>query len=186
VAVAGAILLAIAAVAWLVLRDDPGTADLPSPRASPTSASTPSPSSAPSESAAASAVASQPAGEVTSVFDLETGDCFLAPEGEQASEVSVVPCDATHIYEAFHVFDHEAGPDEPYPGDEELLNYADGQCRGPFEDYVGIDYDDSIYWITSVSPSEDTWADGDREIVCALKLGQDGEETTGSAEGAGE
>jgi hypothetical protein len=52
-------------------------------------------------------------------------------------------------------------------------------------DYVAIDYQSSIYWITSVTPSAQTWEDGDRQIVCALKLGEEGEEMTGSAEGTG-
>jgi len=50
---------------------------------------------------------------------------------------------------------------------------------------VAIDYQSSIYWITSVTPSAQTWEDGDRQIVCALKLGEEGEEMTGSAEGTG-
>ena len=49
------------------------------------------------------------------------------------------------------------------------------------------DYQTSIYWITSVTPSADTWDEGDdREIVCALKLGEAGDETTGSAQGTGQ
>ena len=50
-------------------------------------------------------------------------------------------------------------------------------------DYVAIDYQLSIYGITSVTPSAQTWEDCDRQIVCALKLGEEGEEMTGSAEG---
>jgi hypothetical protein len=38
---------------------------------------------------------------------------------------------------------------------------------------------------TSVTRSAQTWDDGDRQIVCALKLGEEGEEMTGSAEGTG-
>ena len=130
-------------------------------------------------------------GEQTSVFDLETGDCFGAAagevEGEEVETVTVVDCDSPHVFEVFGVFDHEADDDEPYPGDDGLLEYADGECQPLFEDYVGIDYQSSIYWITSVTPSQETWDDGDdREIVCALKLGEEAEETTGSAEGTGQ
>jgi hypothetical protein len=124
-------------------------------------------------------------GEETSVFDLEVGDCFSAT-GDQVETVDVVDCEQAHIYEVFAVFDHEAGDDEPYPGDDALLEYADSECQPHFEEYVAADYETSIYWITSVTPSADTWGDGDREIVCTLKLGEEGEETTGSAEGSGE
>jgi len=124
-------------------------------------------------------------GEATSVFDLEIGDCF-STTGDTVETVTVVDCAEPHVYEVFAVFDHEAADEEPYPGDDAVLDYADAACRPYFEDYVGADYETSIYWITSVTPSDETWRDGDREIVCTLKLGQEGEMTTGSAEGSGE
>ena len=158
-----------------------------------TAQTTASPSAAATPSASATAAASptdaddddSAGGEETSVFDLEVGDCFSAT-GDEVESVTVVDCDEPHIYEVFAVFDHEAGEDEPYPGDDALLEYADSECQPHFEDYVGADYETSIYWITSVTPSQETWDDDDREIVCTLKLGEQGEETTGSAEGSGE
>jgi len=125
-------------------------------------------------------------GEETSVFELETGDCFSA-DADVVETVTVVGCEDAHTYEVFGVFDHEADDDEPYPGDDAILEYADTRCQPLFDDYVAADYQSSIYWITSVTPSAETWDGGDdREIVCALKLGEEGEETTGSAEGTGE
>jgi hypothetical protein len=124
-------------------------------------------------------------GEEVSAFDLAIGDCFDAA-GDQVDTVTVVDCESTHTYEVFAVFDHEGTADAAYPGDEALLEYADGACQPYFEDYVGIAYDDSEYWITSVTPSRETWeGSDDREIVCALKLGEDAAETTGSGEGTG-
>lgn len=125
-------------------------------------------------------------GEETSVFDLESGDCFSAT-GDEVETVTVVDCERPHLYEVFGVFDHEAGDDDPYPGDEAMLEYADAECQPLFEAFVGIDYESSIYWITSVTPSDETWTVADdREIVCALKLGETATETTGSAEGTAE
>lgn len=125
-------------------------------------------------------------GEETSVFDLERGDCFSAT-GDQVETVTVVDCGQPHLYEVFGVFDHEAGDDDPYPGDDEILKYADDECQPLFEAFVGSDYQSSIYWITSVTPSDETWNEADdREIVCALKLGETATETTGSAEGTAE
>ncbi len=180
-------LIPVAAVTAILLLASACGSSTESPDASTAQESTPATSSAPSDgaSAAASAAASTSAGEETSVFDLEVGDCFSA-EGESASTVSVVDCSVTHVYEVFFVFDHEATGQDPFPGDEEISSYADERCEPPFEEYVGNDYDTSIYWITSVTPSDETWAEGDREIVCTLRLGEDGEPTTGSAEGAGE
>ncbi len=125
-------------------------------------------------------------GEETSVFDLEVGDCFSA-SGDPVATVTVIDCEDAHIYEVFAVFDHEADDAQAYPGDDAILEYADSRCQPLFEDYVRTDYQTSIYWITSVTPSEETWDNGDdREIVCTLKLGEAGDETTGSAEGTGE
>jgi hypothetical protein len=125
-------------------------------------------------------------GEETSVFDLERGDCFSAT-GDQVETVTVVDCERPHLYEVFGVFDHEAGDDDPYPGDDAILEYADDACQPLFEAFVGSDYQSSIYWITSVTPSDETWNEADdREIVCALKLGETATETTGSAEGTAE
>ena len=124
----------------------------------------------------------------TSVFDLEAGDCFSA-ESDSIESVLVVDCDQSHTYEAFFVLDHEAGPDEEYPGDEAMLTYADDACQPPFEEFVGTDYESSIWYITSVTPSAETWAEGDREIICTLdQQDADGEpiEVTGTAEGTAE
>lgn len=156
---------------------------------------TPSPANTPSiaPSSEASADPSAPPtdageGEETSVFDLEVGDCFGA-ESDTVESVLVVDCEQPHTYEAYFVFDHEAGPDEEYPGDEAILDYADTECRAPFEEFVGKDYESSIWYITSVTPSAETWATGDREIICTLdQQDSDGEaiEVNGSAEGSGE
>ena len=161
--------------------------DSPEPTASTPASVAPSQSvGAPSASPAGSAAASAGAGEATSMFDLEVGDCFSEPDAE-ASTVMLVDCAETHIYEAYFVFDHEAGGQEPYPGDDEMQTYADERCEPPFLEYVGTDdYQASIYWITSITPSEETWGGGDREIVCSLRVGEDGEPTTGSAEGTGQ
>ena len=107
--------------------------------------------------------------------------------GDPVATVTVIDCEDAHIYEVFAVFDHEADDAQAYPGDDAILEYADSRCQPLFEDYVRTDYQTSIYWITSVTPSEETWDHGDdREIVCTLKLGEAGDETTGSAEGTGE
>jgi hypothetical protein len=112
----------------------------------------------------------QASGEDVSVFDLEVGDCFSGGENGEVSEVSVVDCDDEHAYEVFALVDHEAGPDDAYPGDEELEEFADDQCTGDeFESYVGISYDVSIYYSTWLTPTERSWDElGDREVVCVL------------------
>jgi hypothetical protein len=123
-----------------------------------------------------------------SVFDLEIGHCFSADAGELET-VTVVDCDREHHYEVFAVLDHPAGSDEPFPGDSTMLEYADTACQEPFEPFVGRDYLSSIWYITSLPPTEGTWADGDREIICTLNQQDDAGDpitVSGSAEGSGE
>lgn len=164
------------------------TGDDTSPSAASAAAS-PSGDLLPTDSPAGSSGASPAAssddgeGEETSVFDLEEGDCF-GPAGDQVETVTVVDCEQPHIYEVFSLFDYEGDGDE-YPGEETIQTAADEGCDTDFEEFVGIDYQSSRWYITSVTPSEQTWADGDREIVCTLNL-EDLSEVTGSAEGTGE
>ena len=77
------------------------------------------------------------------------GDSFSA-SGEHVETVTVVDCEQAHIYEVFAIFDHEVGADQPYPGDDELLRYADTSRSST--DYVAIDYRSSIYWSTPGGP----------------------------------
>lgn len=157
--------------------------------ASPSGSSPPAGSASPDASIAPSAGASpDDDGEAKSVFDLEVGDCFSADDDELET-VAVVPCDEEHEYEVFSVFDHEAGGDAAYPGDEELVSYADAACQPAFEEFVGTDYESSIWFITSVTPSAETWETGDREIVCTVNQeDEDGEPiaVTSSAQNSGE
>lgn len=128
------------------------------------------------------------AGVETSVLDLEVGDCFSV-ESDELVTVAVVDCEELHEYEAFALVDHEAGELDPHPGDEAMLEYGDTACQAPFGDYVGREYQASIWYITSLYPSEQTWAGGDREIVCMLYQRDANSEpiaVDGSAEGSGE
>ena len=122
--------------------------------------------------------AGQGAGEV-SALDLEAGLCFNDPgDEEQVRSVSRVACDQPHDNEVFAVFDY-TGQGEEFPGQEALGGQADEECEARFEDYVGIPYADSALRATYLTPSEQTWADGDREIVCYL-YERDEQQLTGS------
>ena len=149
-----------------------------------------SPSAASSEPSAPASVAptASTGAEPTSVFDLEVGDCFSV-ESDELTTVVVVDCEESHEYEAFAVLDHEADEADPFPGDEAMLEYGNTACQAPFQAYVGIEYESSIWYISSVLPSEETWATGDRELVCTLNQ-QDADSepitVTGSAEGSNE
>lgn len=141
-----------------------------------------SPEASAAASPEASSEASTAAGVETSVFDIEAGDCFSA-SGDSVESVLVVPCEDAHIYEAYAVLEHPGGSDDPYPGEEEMVSSSDAACQEPFEGYVGRDYQSSEFYITTIYPSEETWAVDDREIICTLGTEND-DEVTGSAEGS--
>jgi putative regulator of septum formation len=173
-------------VGALVLAGCQAATEDPTPTDGPSGAASVTPSA--SVSASPTAPSDAAVGEETSVFDLEVGDCFSV-ESDELVTVAVVDCEQSHEYEAFALLQHEAGAAQPYPGDGPMLEYGDTACQAPFGEYVGRDYQASIWYITSLFPSEQTWADGDREIVCTLNQQDANSEpiaVTGSAEGSGE
>jgi ribosomal protein L40E len=133
-------------------------------------------------------------GEITgagtlSVQDLQVGDCFdledeRTADTTEVSTVRAIPCDQPHTYEMYFAGDYPAGelptaPDEPYS------EWEEGSCVGSFESYVGIDFDSSRWYFSSLTPTDESWDAGDRLLQCFL---HNLEETavTGSAEGTAE
>lgn len=182
---AGAGLLVVA----LALAGCQSATEDPTPTDAPSSAASAEPSTAASEAPATpSAETGSDEGVETSVFDLEVGFCF-STDSDQLETVIVVDCEQPHEHEVFALVNHPAGDAEEYPGDDAVVEYADTECRSPFEEYVDRDYETSIWYITSLTPSAETWTEGDREVVCTLNQ-QDADEepitVTGSAEGSGD
>ncbi len=121
-----------------------------------------------------------------SVFDLQEGDCFDAglssSQVTEISEVHALPCAEPHVYEMFSVADYPAG-ESPSAADEDYTAWERDNCLGQFEAYVGLDYDSSMYYISALIPTDSSWAQGDRTLMCFLHT--DGESAlTGSAHGA--
>ncbi|MEL7207270.1 MAG: hypothetical protein AAGK32_03400, partial [Actinomycetota bacterium] len=57
-------------------------------------------------------------------------------------------------------------------------------CQGSrFEEFVGTDYQSSIYIVEGLAPSESSWDNGDRTIICFILGTTDGSPLEGSAEG---
>ena len=127
------------------------------------------------------AVASQGAVEATA---LAVGDCVNDPEGadtEQGAEftdIQAVPCDQPHDNEIYHQFDL---PDGDYPGDDAVFESAGQACEEEFEAFVGTPYDESALDIAPITPTEGSWASGDRSVSCAI---YDEAQVTGTLKGA--
>jgi hypothetical protein len=113
-------------------------------------------------------------GITVSVFDIKVGDCYQDPdETEFVTELTLVDCDAPHDNEIYAFGLYPADDGAPFPDEETLDEFTDEYCTEVFEEYVGIAYEDSIYYITYLQPTESSWEDGDREVVCIL-YDQDG------------
>ena len=114
-------------------------------------------------------------GEITkagpiSVFDLRPGDCLM-PDDKTVGDIeniNAVPCAEVHTQEVFAVPEY---PDDNgvYPGEAEILKFADASCLEAFNTYTGTDYLSSNLFFTYLHPSLDSWNDGDdRQVVCVI------------------
>ncbi len=101
----------------------------------------------------------------TAITDLGPGDCFDRPEALEISDVKTFDCDEPHDFEVFAIVTHPPGS---YPGSDGLFEWSDENCLAEFEDYVGLAFAESAIYMNYFIPSEDGWADGDREVICLL------------------
>jgi hypothetical protein len=126
------------------------------------------------------------AGDV-GVADLEPGDCFNDPDDfeEVVYDVQAVPCSEPHDNEVFAIRSVAPAFPEGFPGQETLQEHAYEVCSGPvFDTFVGVSYLDSSLDVISLSPTAESWRDGDRDLACVLyrlDLGK----LTGTARGSG-
>jgi hypothetical protein len=99
-----------------------------------------------------------------SVFEIAVGDCLTDQgTGTEVSDVPVVPCTQPHSSEVFHTYQV---PGDTFPGD--FTQTAEEQCKPAFQEFVGMAYEQSVLDVTTLEPSVETWADGDRELVCII------------------
>lgn len=107
--------------------------------------------------------------DAVDVFDVGLGDCFddgaLAQDVDTITQLPVVDCDGPHDNEVFAVFDM---PDGSWPGEDAVDQASDEGCLERFEAFVGAAYEESRYVSTSLFPTQGSWKQGDREIVCFL------------------
>lgn len=139
---------------------------------------------APSEEPTPDADTSATAG--AEIPDLQVGDCIdtAATSGQTTLyRIPVVPCTTAHggeIYAETTAEDSLAKNGEA-PTQQALWDAADAFCYPEFTKYVGLQWARSelLYW--PIAPSEESWAEGDRRILCVVESEQP---VTGSLEGA--
>ncbi|MEJ3654210.1 septum formation family protein [Actinomycetes bacterium KLBMP 9759] len=121
-------------------------------------------------------------GITTDVDDLAVGQCTTDANEDEVKAVTVVPCSGPHNDEVFALAQYSGAS---WPGVDAMNAAAERLCTGPgFEAYVGVAAARTKLEINWWRPSESTWADGDREIICRVQQ-RSGEPFSGSVRGAG-
>ncbi len=121
-------------------------------------------------------------GELVSIFDLDLGACVIdrsTPDGSDVDTVEVVDCETPHDSELFALI---PVTENSFPGTDYLLREGGTRCQSAFDDFIGVDFTESVLDFTYYYPTPSSWVDGDRSIYC---LAHDpGLQTTGSLLGA--
>jgi hypothetical protein len=105
-------------------------------------------------------------GDTTDVFTIKVGDCLNdgGATGE-VSEVPVVDCAEAHDSEAYASIIMDDGA---FPGDTAVEDQAVSECTTEFDSFVGLDYQSSTLDFAYYYPTEASWGNGDREILCRI------------------
>ena len=105
-------------------------------------------------------------GTETDAFAIGVGDCLNdgGVEGE-VSSVVVIDCAQPHDSEAYSSIQV---PDGDYPGEDANLAQAEQDCLAAFNTFAGINYDQSTLSFSYYYPTEGSWGNGDREILCLI------------------
>jgi hypothetical protein len=117
-----------------------------------------------------------PTDSTTPLTTVQAGDCFDEVDGDS---VDILDCGSAHGYE---VFASLLVADGDY-SQATIGTEAEARCRDAFGTFVGLEYDASALGLRYVAPSRQTWAQGDREVLCVV-FDPDGP-TTGTLAAAG-
>lgn len=122
------------------------------------------------------------------VLDLGTGaegTCLKVDNklGAEVTKLPVIACDQPHTHEIYAVVHYTEK--DVYPGTAELETFAQRECLGAFEPYVGVSAFDSTLFFTWMVPSLEGWngKDKDRDVLCVLGA-EDGRQLTTSMKGS--
>lgn len=100
----------------------------------------------------------------TDTSSIRVGDCINDPGTQSVSDITVLPCDEPHVFEAFAGTDM---PDGEYPGDGAATTAASDFCAKEFTEFVGVDFDASVLEMLYFYPVEESWTTADgRGILC--------------------
>ena len=100
-------------------------------------------------------------------FHVRVGDCFddTSSIDDGVSNLPGVPCSEPHDNETFALLDVSIAT---YPEDDGMAELAHESCLARFDSFVGRDYESSSLDIMTLYPSLESWAQDDREVICAV------------------
>lgn len=122
-------------------------------------------------------------------YDLRSGQCFsewswFDEEFDRRINITAaVDCSEPHKKEVFHEAEFPAPNGAPYPGETKMTEWSTDVCYGSFADFVGTEYELSIYGIDFIQPTQETFehpVGRHRRVTCIL-YHIDGDELVGSA-----
>ena len=115
-------------------------------------------------------------------FEVRVGDCFDdSGASDEITSLPGVPCSEPHDNEAYAVFDVTI---TSYPEGDGMWDLATESCKERFESFVGLDYESSSLDIFTLYPTDASWKQNDREVVCAV-YDMNADKLVGSAKGRG-
>ncbi len=120
----------------------------------------------------------------TSAPPLQVGTCVngIHPGTAVTAEITKpVDCTTGHDDEIVGVVSYTING--AYPGQAAVDTFANAPCVAAFGSYVGVDFELSALDMITVTPSELSWARGDRQISC-VAVARDGSRLTGSVKGS--
>jgi hypothetical protein len=95
------------------------------------------------------------------------GDCLDGfADDTEISTVRAMQCSEEHTDEIMAAIDLSA--EDEFPGAETVQERAEEDCHEQFERFVGVPWDESQLDFGFLAPTEQSWADGDREILCTV------------------
>jgi hypothetical protein len=122
-------------------------------------------------------------------YDLRVGNCFsewswFDEQFDRRINITAsVDCGETHLREVFHEAEFPAPNGAPFPGETKMTEWSTDLCYGAFADFVGLEYELSVYGIDFIQPTQETFehpVGRHRRVTCIL-YNVDEEELVGSA-----
>jgi hypothetical protein len=98
---------------------------------------------------------------------LMLGSCFDDSLSSEMENVSIVNCSEPHTDEVFAMFEVEGSV---WPGTHSVNLLAEDACIARFEPFVGVTYENSQWYIGTVSPNKESWENSDdRGVICTVE-----------------